>query len=127
MTAVVLPGIYIPLHDTSDWLTANDPVLVDGQIGYETDTGNEKINLTGADETWNNLPYRTKGAKGDPGPGPYDDAIARGAFAGTYEEYVAQVLKGDRGDDGDNAAVLTGTTVPVDGIAINAIFVRTAV
>jgi len=50
------PGTRIQLrHDTASNWTAVNPLLLEGEVGIETDTGYKKVG-NGTD-TWNNLPY----------------------------------------------------------------------
>lgn len=67
----------------AEWTSAN-PVLMQGEMGVETDT--LKVKLGNGTTAWTSLPYFTQGAKGDTG--------ATGATG-------PQGAKGDKGDVGD--------------------------
>lgn len=49
----------------TEWTTAN-PVLMQGEMGVETDT--LKVKLGNGTTAWSSLPYFTQGVKGDTGP-----------------------------------------------------------
>lgn len=50
-------GTYQHQRYTAAVWTLNNYELKDGELGFETDTGQAKINLTGANAAWNSLPY----------------------------------------------------------------------
>src|SRR5271165_2574948 len=43
-------------RDTAAAWTSNNPILTQGEIGYETDTGKFKLGIDGG-TTWTSLPY----------------------------------------------------------------------
>lgn len=78
----------------AEWTSAN-PVLMQGEMGVETDT--LKVKLGNGTTAWTSLPYFTQGAKGDTG--------ATGATGATGP----RGLKGDVGDTGPANTLTMGT------------------
>lgn len=78
----------------AEWTSAN-PVLMQGEMGVETDT--LKVKLGNGTTAWTSLPYFTQGAKGDKG-----DTGATGATG-------PQGSKGDIGDTGPANELTVGT------------------
>ena len=78
----------------SEWTTAN-PVLMQGEMGVETDT--LKVKLGDGTTAWTSLQYFTQGVKGDTG--------ATGATGATGP----RGLKGDVGDTGPANTLTVGT------------------
>lgn len=93
MTAlIVIQSIQLRRGTSAQW-TAEDPVLLDGEMGLDRTTGRAKI---GDGVTrWSALPYGSPGADGD---SAYQVAVANG-FVGTETEWLAS-LKGEKGDPG---------------------------
>ena len=118
----------------AEW-SSHNPVLRDGEAGYEKDTG--KFKIGNGYQPWSAIPYfldeagimalienieaeGVKGDKGDPGdpgapgepgdPGPsaYEVAVLNG-FVGTQAAWIVSLkgVKGDKGDAGDDG--LPGT------------------
>ena len=59
-------------RDTAANWTSNDPVLLEGEFGYETDTG--KLKIGDGTTAWTSLSYFTGAASGinsNPGSGEY--------------------------------------------------------
>ena len=84
-------------HDDAAVWTAENPILAEGEVGAELDTGEFKIG--NGVTAWNSLPYANRqGEKGDKG-----DQGDRGI----------QGLKGDQGDEGAAATIAVGTVTPV--------------
>lgn len=78
----------------SQWISAN-PVLMEGEMGVETDT--LKVKLGNGSTAWTSLPYFTQGATGATGPtGPTGATGATGA-------------KGDVGETGPANTITMGT------------------
>ena len=71
----------------TNWTTIN-PKLLNGELGYESDT--TKLKVGNAVDNWNDLPYVSISA--------YDFAVNNG-YQDTEENWLLS-LKGDKGDDG---------------------------
>jgi hypothetical protein len=72
-------------HDTAQNWKVKNPVLAEGEIGVETDTGNIKAG-NGA-TTWNSLPYSNAGLGGGSGGGD-DGYFPANAMELIMEDYV---------------------------------------
>ena len=127
------------------WTAAN-PILAEGEPGFETDTKKEKI---GDGVTpWNTLPYKTTGGgSGSDGDSAYQVAVNNG-FVGTEAQWLtslegadgAQGPQGPAGNDGpagaqgpqgevgpQGPAGSGGVTPPVDRTGLNMSFDAPAV
>lgn len=100
----------------SDW-TAENPTLVSGELGYETDTG--KFKIGDGSTAWNSLAYvsplqvNTIDAKGDIIVGTANDSVARLAvgtngFVLTADSAEATGVKWAAPSGGFNAFLLMG-------------------
>lgn len=85
----------------AEWTLAN-PVLAQGEIGFETDT--LKVKLGNGTSNWVSLPYFTQGAAG---LSAYQIAVANG-FVGTATEWLNS-LKGATGATGPANTLSIGT------------------
>jgi hypothetical protein len=99
-------------RDTAENWSINNPVLFQGEAGYETDAGYLKIG--NGITPWNDLPYfqGTAGPQGPTGPiGPIDPVGPTGAtglsFTPTYKVYTA--LLSQSGTNPPVATVLENT------------------
>jgi len=95
----------------SEWTSAN-PVLMQGEMGVETDT--LKVKLGNGTTAWTSLPYFTQGAKGDTGPtgatGPTGPTGATGATGATGPANTITMGTVTTGAAGSSAsATVTGT------------------
>lgn len=101
---------------TKAWLDLNDPIVPPGATFVAHDTGEQRANYTLSETVhWSELPPKTKGDKGDPGPSNYERAVAVLGYVGTEEEYLNDAengAKGAPGAAGDSFQFVKGSVRP---------------
>lgn len=91
-------------RDTAANWTSKNPLLREGEPGFERDTG--KIKFGDGTKYWDQLGYLA--GAGVPGDSAYEVAVANG-FVGTEAEWLEslvgpQGVKGDKGDTGNTGS-----------------------
>lgn len=117
-TTVEIKRMQLRRGSSAEW-SASNPILEDGEEGYEKDTGRRKV---GDGETpWNLLEYNISstggtggdGTPGPAGPGPYEEAVAAGIYTGTKEDFYNVYLQGPKGDPGDGSGTSQSNVTPI--------------
>lgn len=103
-------GTYQHKRNTASAWTSNNYTLKDGELAFETDTGLAKINLTGADATWNSLGYAFSLYA------PWTPSTPGGLIAEYRFNEGSGTTLNDITGNGNNGTVVTGATWNSSGL-----------